>query len=277
MHISDRSPRLFFAPQGDLVKLKINLPACGGGKREVIRGMTRGSRSRMLQTVARLKQNTTPLFVTLTYRDQGADWSLAKVQFRTFVKRLVRAFPGVGLLWKLEFQKRGAPHFHFFLWGLSLDNAREFIPGAWGAVTGGDEVQLAWHKGELSNGNEHCVQKIKSWRGVKFYAAKYITKRDQDQDKSDQTGRLWGVIGAVPFSKIVMFKISMDVALDFKRQYFRWSGLKKRARVGFWAARFHVDWLSFLCTIIEQREEENIPPNFPPGWYRSGLPQQEEI
>lgn len=278
MHISARSslePVISFAVQGEMVKLKTKTSARGGGRRDVIRGMSKGSRSRMMQLFSRLDKNTRPLFVTLTYRAAWSDVAGSKRDFRTFQKKLFRAFPGAGLIWKLEFQERGAPHFHFFLWGVDLQEAREFIPLAWVKSTGEDLTCLRWHYGTLGNGNEHCVQPVKSWNGVKHYASKYIAKREEHQERL--TGRIWGAVGRVPYSRIISFKINMADALTFRRNFFRAQNMKRRGRVGFWGNGYKVDWLILLDYLVKSRDVQNIPDNFPPGWWKSGIPAETEV
>lgn len=91
-----------------------------------ITGWSRRSRARMVATMAELDlapllmQEDEPAMVTLTY---PGDWETVapngpavKAHLRAFFKRFERAWgmPWRGV-WKLEFQRRGAPHFHLLM------------------------------------------------------------------------------------------------------------------------------------------------------------------
>lgn len=92
----------------------------------VITGWSRRSRARMVATMAELDlapllmSGDDPVMVTLTYPSDWAtvapDGATVKRHLDQFWKRLERAFGGpVRVVWKLEFQRRGAPHFHILM------------------------------------------------------------------------------------------------------------------------------------------------------------------
>jgi hypothetical protein len=92
-------------------------------------GRTRGkvtefsykSRQRLMRKIAMIDERGAglPVFLTLTYPEEWpAGWEDWKKHVHHFNVYMVRKYPGVWGLWKMEFQKRGAPHFHFMLWGL---------------------------------------------------------------------------------------------------------------------------------------------------------------
>lgn len=94
--------------------------------RGLIGGWSRRSRARMVASMAEidlapiLMAGEEPAMVTLTY---PADWETVapdgptvKRHMDKFWKRLERAFGGtVRVVWKLEFQRRGAPHLHILM------------------------------------------------------------------------------------------------------------------------------------------------------------------
>jgi len=174
------SPFIEFCASGSLLKSCKGgiMVQVGGGKRGVIDGFSRAARYRLLLTIARVKRRAElPAFVTLTYPDKFPDPVVSKRHLDIFFKRVVRAFPGCGLIWKLESQERGAPHYHLLVWGSDFDELMIFVPAAWFDVAGGGDLKhLAWHRGECGNGNKHCVQPVRSWKGVWYYAAKYLGK-----------------------------------------------------------------------------------------------------
>lgn len=283
----EHSAVITFAPQGALIELSPNFKQTetismrrhivGGGhftfhvsrkqskneKRGEIVGFSRRSRSRLNKKMAMLKKHHLPLFVTLTYHEDYPErFEGFKRDLDNFFKRLFRHFPDAGVIWKLEYQERGAPHFHLMLWGVSLDDAMQFIPQAWYEIAGnGSTYHLAWHKGELGNGNENCVQPIRSWNGVVSYAAKYMAKLDND----NRGGRVWGARGKIPYSSLLTFRVNMDVALEF-RQSLMLERNYEFQRLGFWTFDFSPDWLSWLDSLIDADIVLKNPPDDPPDW-----------
>jgi len=95
-------------------------PPAGAGLRGRINSFSHKSRRRLMETVASVDRRAVavPLFVTLTYPSSfPTDYTVYKKHLDTFLKRLRRAFPNVWAIWRLEFQKRGAPHFHILIFG----------------------------------------------------------------------------------------------------------------------------------------------------------------
>jgi hypothetical protein len=83
-------------------------------KRGAVSGFSCKSRSRMLALVSSLNAKIHPVFVTLTYPLLWDNDPLAwKSDLDTFGKWLLRKYPSASFIWKLEPQKRGAPHFSF--------------------------------------------------------------------------------------------------------------------------------------------------------------------
>lgn len=170
-------------------------------RRGIISGFSRRSRSRLWSLLMRLDRRYLPLFVTLTFHNAWpGDVAVLKRMLDTFFKRMRRRYPQASAIWKLEYQRRGAPHFHLLLWGFPCAD-RDWIADTWVAVVRHyvrDESGyiLDWHLGRLGNGNQHCVQKVRSWRGVRAYAAKYLSKTEVVADSNGEvvhTGRMWGV------------------------------------------------------------------------------------
>ena len=126
------------------------------------------------------------LFVTLTYPGQyPGQWSTWKRQLDNWLHRLKRRLPKAAGVWKLEPQRRGAPHFHLYVVGCPFI-AREWLSNSWyQTVRSGDERHL-------KAGTQ--VQLVRSHRGVLSYAAKYTAKHQElPSDWQDGVGRWWGV------------------------------------------------------------------------------------
>ena len=270
--------KVTFAPQGDFVSLSnygYRSVSTIHDRGEVI-GFSRKSRSRLMSKIAKVNKNWMPVFVTLTYPDNfPGQFEIYKRHLDTFFKAFFRAFPKAGVIWKLEYQVRGAAHYHLLVWGVNVADLLEFVPATWHRIAAPDDpLHLQWHLGLLGHGNQHCVQPVRSWHGVKSYASKYFSKIEGQEIYHG--GRVWGVRGNVPFSKIIEFTIDMKTALEFRRAFRRWSGYKNR-RFGFWANGYSPVWLEFIFRKMEELENEHIPPNFPPGWWLNMCPLEDEV
>lgn len=212
-------PQARVAVGGNLLQLhggrvKADTGAIPGGIRGLISGFSRGSRRRLIHLLQSIDQTKLlvplPLFLTLTY---GATWpSDARAWKRhldTFAKRLARKFPGVVAVWRLEFQARGAPHYHLIVFNVRFVSYR-WLARAWNDIVYplnddvGDmfsdmEYEAYWLEKDahLKAGTE--VRSVKSWRGVMSYAAKYVSKPQEalagDVTIPENVGRWWGVLG----------------------------------------------------------------------------------
>lgn len=203
----------------------------GGGKRGIVKGFSDDSRRRLMRTIASIRHDAPlPAFVTLTYPDQFPEPKQSKKHLDKFLKRLRRKFPDVGLVWKLEPQERGAPHYHMLVWSVAYDDLRTFVPLSWYKVAGGaDPNHLKFHMGQL--GNEHCVTEVRSYRGVLSYASKYLGKTFEVAGwDSKQTGRFWSVVGRenVPFGEPMVMRVSLSDAKEWMRYQKRFSGVRLR-------------------------------------------------
>lgn len=253
------TPILVTAPAGDYIALKSTGFAVRGGKHErgQVQGFSFRSRSRLMAKISQLRKHHMPLFVTLTYPDQyPVEWEEFKADLHRFMVALTKKYPKAGLIWKLEFQKRGAAHYHCMVWGVELEVAQDYIPKLWHKIAGHkDENHLLFHQGKLA-GSRQCVEAVRSWHGVKSYASKYLAKLDE---RTERTGRFWGVVGKVPFSPLVSFVIDIKTALEFRRAMAKRTGMKFK-RFGFWSNDMNADWLRFLEYWENEVGKIDIPP-----------------
>ena len=112
-----------------------------------VHGFSRASRGRLLKTMAKLNRQVASraLFVTLTYpSSELVSFSLCKRHLDSFAKRLHRAFARCAVIWRLELQKNGVPHFH-----LIVLNHR-FIPHQW--------VNKAWREIVYGHGADKYIR-----------------------------------------------------------------------------------------------------------------------
>lgn len=195
-------------------------PAGTRGDRREITGFSDASRHRCLKFMNSVNRTvieaTRVWFVTLTYpKVWDDDPQVWKKQLKAFRKRLERAFGRMGVVWKLEPQKRGAPHFHLLLlvppamcrdlrqgerkwrrgryctnWrGVHLRTVRNFVSRAWFKVVNSGDVK------HLRAGTQ--VEPLETWDKIVGYVSKYLGKTcvfmDQGSGEVKNVGRFWGV------------------------------------------------------------------------------------
>jgi hypothetical protein len=101
------------------------------------------------------------------------------------------------VIWKLEPQQRGAPHFHLLIFRPESWDEEYFcqwVGEAWHDIAGlGDRRHLLWHLGQLPDPkNVPCVQRVKDFEGVGRYAGKYCAKTFKQHATWKWPGRFWG-------------------------------------------------------------------------------------
>lgn len=210
---------------GGLVKVARPQPEnkiqVGGGKRGKISGFSRKSRLRLMRAIAKTRKSELPCFVTLTYPGEySEDPKVWKKHLRAFTARLERKFPEISGMWKLEFQKRGAPHYHLLVWGVEWVKLLFFVPGAWYEVVGSGDIR------HFKAGTQ--VSKVRSWRGVMAYASKYLGKLESVP--SDEPGRFWGIFNAdmIPWAEMRKIALTDREAVKLLRLLRRLMKLKGR-------------------------------------------------
>jgi len=228
-----KTPFIEWASGGGLLKVSrgISSEPPQGGKRGKVKGFSFASRRRLMYTIAKIRLDADlPAFVTLTYPNKFPSPMESKKHIDIFRKKLLRAFPQIGYIWKLEPQERGAPHYHLMTWGVSVEKLFSFIPYAWHDIAGGgDENHLFWHLGLLRN--EPCVTQVKSRNGVMRYASKYLGKTfDVAGWDEIYPGRFWAVVQKenIPFGVECVHEISKKQAEHIIRYQRRFSKMKSR-------------------------------------------------
>ena len=211
----------------------------GGGLRGEVAGWSRESRRRLFRGLVRTDFAAWPgglSFATLTYpgdwRAAACDGPTAHRQLRALRARVEREFGQVRACWKLEFQRRGAPHWHLVVGGPDPLALRAFLRPAWYGVVGSGDVR------HLAAGVE--CDAVRSSEVVARYCAGYLGARRktyQEQVPPDwRAGRWWGWWRWRP-------PVPDDVPLS-RREYWGIRRLLRRMtgsrRVGWTVA--HTDW-----------------------------------
>lgn len=230
----------------DMIKIKTPTknPVKGGGERQECKGFSDNSRRRLIQKMA--QWNLTGLFlyfVTLTYpRLYTTDPKIWKRDLDVLTKRLKRKYPEmVGGCWKLEFQQRGAPHYHAIIAVngscRNLTMFRMQIAEMWAEIvadgyrmSGGDMEAYAPEKEKhLKSGTG--VEAVQGRKQLMAYVAKYLGKVDQN-NVPDNWGRTWGfrnINGTLDFSPVEVVELDYSEAVSLKRCIRKW--LRSRGRV----------------------------------------------
>lgn len=162
--------------------------------RQEIKSFSKSSAARMRKYLRECSSQYAYM-VTLTYPSvMPVSGRATKEHLRRFLQEL-RRYSGRrkqldtswSVLWFLEFQDRGAVHYHLLT---THTFGKEFISECWYQICG---TELAIHK--------KCgtrIEKLRTGRaGIASYAAKYAVKTSQKQvpEGFDNVGRFWGVSG----------------------------------------------------------------------------------
>jgi len=153
--------------------------------RSKITGWNQGMGRRLRSYVENFRQDFTVLG-TLTYpASYPKDGKLVKADWRAFIERLRRTgfLDRNAVVWVLEFQERGAPHFHF----LATDFiSKTWVAENWADITGGDRRSCS------------RMEAIKNRDSAGAYLAKYLGKDDQKAVPKGfaNLGRMWGCVSA---------------------------------------------------------------------------------
>lgn len=217
----------------------------GGGLRGACKGFSDDSRRRLIQRMAKWNlSGLTCYFITLTYPGVYAqDWHIWKRDVDVFFKRLQRRYgAAVGCCWRIEFQRRGAPHFHLIL---ACDRPcrnmvlfRAEMAHMWAEIV---KEGYTIGGGEIASYGPHYERHIKAGTGVEIvagrkqlmaYVSKYLAKTDQAA-MPDEWGRSWGfrdINGELDFSPVQVVALDYKQSVMLKRLVRRWLGGRGKGR-----------------------------------------------
>lgn len=168
-----------------------------GGKRGTVTSFSPAARLRLMRKLSRLRADKA-VFMTLTYPERYPSPKIAKQHLRAFLERFRRRWPKASAVWRIEPQKRGAPHFHLIWYNLPYVHIATVR--LWWAAT----IQ------EYMDGETLQVNMKMCWnsRMVGRYISKYVAKvTDADYSAYDggcflddgaylHVGRWWGLHNA---------------------------------------------------------------------------------
>lgn len=183
--------------------------------RGAITEFSRASRLRLLKASARLADDVRGLFVTFTYRENMQDAALAKEHLHKLMLWIAYHYEKAACIWRMEFQGRGAIHFHVMILNITFIPAKE-ITEYWQRLTGDDSYP--------------DIERMGSKRKISRYMSKYIAKREQAVSSTgldnlsylkNAVGRFWGVCMRknMPYAEMREISVtgSMLVYAEMKR------------------------------------------------------------
>jgi len=219
--LHDRLLKVVWERPGTAIAPK-NKPA----KRGQIEGLSKSSLVRLIRFMACIRRPGPVYFVTLTYLDWVEDFDVWKGHLNRFLTALRKAYPTCGV-WRLEFQKRGAPHFHLLLW---IDGTDEAELLAW--MTDRWLAAIAQRTKALEQ-NAVKVSTVFDLFRSEFYLSLHHSKKNQDRTDI-KTGRLWGKINGhlldanphredilTPYEGVLLRRVLRRVFVSRRRSDFR--------------------------------------------------------
>ena len=154
------------------------------GTRGEITELTRKSSDKM-KFVLRNSLCDFPCFITLTYpRYFPRSGKVCKKHLNLFLTHLRKDYKGIKYFWFMEFQERGAPHFHIFL--SCVIPGKTYISPLWYRIVNSGDPK------HLNAGTNVTV--LKNPSDVVKYATSYAKKATQKMTPEDFyfVGRFWG-------------------------------------------------------------------------------------
>lgn len=138
--------------------------------------------AKRLRHIIRNSEDTWKVFITLTYpQNFPCNGKETKVHLNSFLQYLRRK--KIKYVWVLEFQARGAPHYHI----ITSDHIqKEELSECWYTIVGsGDEKHLKAGTG---------ISSIQSKRQLHGYLSNYVEKLEQKTPPAgfENVGRFWG-------------------------------------------------------------------------------------
>ena len=190
-------------------------------KRGKISGFSRKSQSLLRRQMAKIpdKEWVSAFLITLTYpaefpdiTSEGVFRDVYKRDLDVIKKRIQRIWDCSGF-WVLEFQERGAPHYHFVCFGIDPSKLTKFqawLAKAWFDVVGSGSID------HLKAGTS--VELPRTPAKARNYIAKYASKNDSKVE-GIYTGRYWGVMNRkkLPVAEEIKTELSPAFAVKVSR------------------------------------------------------------
>jgi hypothetical protein len=218
-------------PQGAIIEHPMVMMAGAGGMRGEISGFSKQSRRRLQKKLIRLDMGRDWDFVTLTYPGEyvidAKRWHMDLEAFYAALRRKFVTQYG-GALWRLEQQKRGAPHFHLLVYwaggDVDVGELRKWVRETWTRILGKPD-NANYVRTQVLN---VVVQPNGGVVKLLHYLLKYLGKIDEngwlDRTTGEvvNTGRVWGEWGKLPYAEPVIVPVEGHEWVVLARRLRRW-------------------------------------------------------
>jgi hypothetical protein len=191
-------------------------------KRSEITGFSSASRRRLFKLCAAIPWDVfgRSSFVTLTYpREFTLDGERVKRDLDTFYKAVDYEYGTPRGVWKMEFQRRGAPHFHIALAGVEDSNEfRAWVSSTWYRIVGSGDLR------HLTAGTQ--VQRLRENPAAYFAGYVGFTKGSKEYqhyapEGYEKLGRYWGSWGVGP--EWLSIELDPEQFVAFRRLASSWT------------------------------------------------------
>jgi hypothetical protein len=219
-----------------LYTLGVEAPQTGGGRGEVC-GFSKASRRRLIDKLMLIPwkecvrqdphaARASAVLLTLTYpREFPTDSDVIKRHLANF-RRALQHIPDLkySALWRLEYQKRGAAHFHIIMWfdrKVSIARFENWAKQTWARVVDSGDLLHVKHGADV----RPITVSRRNTAALMAYLVKYLGKL---ADEQFHTGRIWGEWGSIP--RVIRCAVSFETRagyVEFLRRVRKW-GRKSR-------------------------------------------------
>lgn len=216
-----------------------------------ISSFSRNSRLRLMRITSRvlLRDYTDILHATFTFHNNFPTETVKiKELFRGFWKRLHYNYPDCHFIWRMQFQKRGAPHWHIIFLlkkGRFPKNPEEFrqpLSDLWLRTISETSIAASLYAVKCTR-----IDEVKKFF---LYISKYCAKVDEDIE-STYNARRWGYSRDLSQTEIWNYKPTEDLMKIFKRNLHTWLSDRHRMSKNFESVFFSGDCIHVFITSDE--------------------------
>ena len=194
-----------------------------GAKKGRISEFNWATGQRIRFTLGKLWKIFLPVHCVVTFPDEYYEYRFTGKKtlevWHAFAERFRRKFPDIGVVWRREHKRRLSglhvgeffPHFHMLVYGIGEDLLRSWLPLAWFQVMG--ELNEKGIKVGTS------ADSVNTWREMKNYMSKYVSKNDTDYFAEPGWGKWWGFINrkSLPWVPAVRIELADSQAVQLLR------------------------------------------------------------
>lgn len=176
-------------------------------RRGDVRQFSESSRKRLLRIFSRIQISNYKAmhFVTLTYHEawREADHNPQK-DLNSFLQSLRDKYESIDYIWRLEFQKRGAPHYHLIIMfpnGTKAPKYSEFLK----------YCVSSWHRIADPESDDHAAfgvqgAQLNDYRMAFAYCSKYSAK-EESSNEFEYKGRRWGTSTTLALKPVLALEL----------------------------------------------------------------------